>query len=327
MWRIQSYFKMLIPVFALLLTVGLSAQTIDDAKSLYNEGGTALQDGDAELAVQKFAECVSICETLYEEEEDLEAEELLNNIKPTLPKLYLQVSQTKAKDRDLNSSLEYAAKAKTAARQMGDDETEAKAADLASKIYYAYALSKYKAENYDGAVVDLSSAIEEDPMNFKAHYLLVVIYKTTENEPELLAEAKKLVLLDDRDDNRDKAITLAANYFYNKAVTAKQASNYDTALESVKSSLEINKENADAYFLLLSIYNSQQDWANAISAGNEGLKYESAANQARFNFELGNAYFGNGDNDAACEAFSKAAVGEYLENATYQMEHVVKCTE
>lgn len=322
---IQKFMRITCSLLMIFIVYGLSAQTLDEAKTLYNEGGTAVQEGNPELGIQKFEDCISICETLYEEEEDLEAEELMNTIQPMLPKLYLQVSTLKAKAKDYKAALEYAAKAKQSARQIGDDETEAKAADLASKIHYVYAYSKYKAENLDGAVVDLIDAIEENPKNFKAHYLLIVIYKTQENESALIEATRKLMAIEDQDENREKAITLTANYFYNKGVTAKQASDYDTALESIKTSLEFNKENPDAHFLLTSIYNSKEDWDNAIPAANEGLKYETASNQPRFFYELGNAYYAKGDNEAACEAYSKAAVGEYTENALYQMEHVLKC--
>ena len=58
---------------------------------------------------------------------------------------------------------------------------------------------------------------------------------------------------------------------------------------------------------------------------NEGIKHTSAADQARFNYELGNAYFGKGDSAGACEAYGNASTGDYAEAAKYQMEHVVKC--
>ena len=52
MWRIQNYLRIMVSVVAVFLVAGLSAQTIDDANSLYNEGGQALQEDNKELAVQ-----------------------------------------------------------------------------------------------------------------------------------------------------------------------------------------------------------------------------------------------------------------------------------
>ena len=126
-------------------------------------------------------------------------------------------------------------------------------------------------------------------------------------------------------ESKEKFVQFVGNHFFNEGVIAKQTSEYEKALKNTLISLDFNPENADAYFLLTTIYNAQSDWDKAISAAKEGLKYETNGNQARFNYELGNAYYGKGDNAAACEAYSKAAVGEYTENANYQMEHVVKC--
>jgi len=59
------------------------------------------------------------------------------------------------------------------------------------------------------------------------------------------------------------------------------------------------------------------------------LKYEDnpAEAKARFYYELGNAYVGKGDNTSACDAFNKASVGVYSENANYQINEVLKCNE
>ena len=325
MWRIQNYLRIIVSTVAVFLVAGLSAQTIDEANSLYNEGGQALQEDNKELAVQKFEECVSICETLYEEEEDLDAEELMNTVKPLLPKLFYQVGYEKAKNKDLNGGLEYLQRSKSVSYEMGMDEYYDKSADLASKIYYSFGISKYKAKQYDEALNHLKKAIEEKETNFKAHKMIILCYKAKEDDAGLIAATKAVKAIDKKSDDRDAVINITVTHFYNKGVKAKQASSYDEALESLKTSLEFDNTNADAYFLLTSIYNAQENWDEAVEAATEGLKHESAGNQERFNFELGNAYFGQGNNEAACDAYSKAAIGDYLESANYQMEHVVKC--
>jgi tetratricopeptide (TPR) repeat protein len=325
MWRIKNFFKLAISLVGIFLAGELAAQTIDEAKSLYNEGGTAMQEGNTEIAVQKFADCLTMCETLYEEQEDLEAEELSNNIKPILPKLYLQLARTKAKEKDLSGGLDYAAKAKNSAHQYGDEATVAEASDLASKLNYAIGLSNYKAEKLDDALIYLNSAIKEDNNNLKAHYLKVVVLKTKEDESALIEATKQMMAINSQDENTVKAISTTGNYFYNKGVLAKQSSQYEQAIAYINTSLEYSKGNADAYYILTSVYNSKSDWAKAISSANEGLKCEAAGNEARFYFELGNSYLGKGDNTAACNAYSKVIAGEYLEAAKYQIEHVVKC--
>lgn len=325
MWEIKNFFKLGIALVGICLAGELAAQTLDEARQLYNDGGTALQEGNAEIAVQKFTDCMNICESLYEEEEDLEAEELMNNIKPMLPKLYLQVARAKAKEKDLTGGLDFAAKAKNSAQQNADEATLAEAADLASKLHYALGLSNYKAEKPDEALVNLNNAIAEDNNNLKAHYLKVVVLKAKEDEGALIEATKQMVAINSQDENTVKAVSATGNYFYNKGVLAKQASQYEQAISYINTSLEYTKGNADAYYILTSVYNSKSDWVKAIASANEGLKYETVGNEARFYFELGNSYLGKGDNNAACNAYSKVTAGDYLEHAKYQMEHVVKC--
>lgn len=320
-------FRFIITAFLSIFVMALSAQTIDEVHTLYNDGGTAYQEGNIELAIQKFEDCAAMCNTLYEEEEDVEAEELMLGIQQKLPTMYWQLSQSSIKAKDYNSSLEYALKTKEAAQNINNEDLVSKASKLASKIYYSFGLSKYKAKNYPEAITNLDNSIAENTTNFKAHLLKVVIYKTTGDDEALISATKAVMAVPGNDDNKNKAIKLTANYFYNKGVTAKKSSDYPTAIKNIEISFEFKPENADAYFLLASIYNTQKNWDKAIETANKGLEYESdeADAQARFYYEMGNSYIGKSDNTNACSSFNKAAVGVYTENANYQITEVLKC--
>ncbi|MBN1596792.1 MAG: hypothetical protein JW894_00715 [Bacteroidales bacterium] len=304
----------------------ISAQSLEEARALYNEGGTAMSESDLETAVQKFNECIEMCAVLYEEEESIEAEELMFTVQQNVPKLYLQISQQKAQEKDYNGSLENAIRAKESANEIGNEDIASKASDLMVKIYYSFGLSNYKAKKPDEALANLDNAIEQDENYFKAHYLKVVILKDKGDNEALIAATKDVVNASGKnDETREKTISFTANYFYNEGVKAKQASEYDKAVKYINTSLEFNAENPDSYYLLVTIYNSQEKWDKTIAAGKEGLKCTGESDKVKFYYELGNAYYGNGDNTSACEAYKKAAVGDYEEYAKYQMEHVVKC--
>jgi tetratricopeptide (TPR) repeat protein len=313
----------------LSLTLLVSGQSIEEARALYNEGGSAVQEGNLEVGVQKFEECVEMCDYLYEEEEDADAEELMMTVQQSLPKMYLQLSQSKAKEKDFNGALEFALKAKESANYISDDDISSKASDLASKIYYANGYQKYKANNLEEAVKELDNSIGEDQTNFKAHLLKIVLLKEMGNEEALIEATKEVMAIQYNDENREKAIATTANYFLVEGATAKQSADYEKAIRQLKTSLEFDNTSSEAYYLLATIYNSQQDYDHAIEAANDGLKLEKSGGDdaARFNYELGTAYFGKGDKENACSAFTKAAVGAYAENANYQIEHVVKCNE
>jgi len=324
---VKSFYRILLAAVLICSIQFVSAQTLEEARTLYNNGGQATTEGKLEAAIQNFEECIALCETLYEE--DVDAEDLMLTVKQTMPKLYWQLSQKKVKEKDYNSSLEYALKAKEAASTTNDENIVSKSSALASKIYYSFGLSKYKAKNYAEAITALDHSINENTSNFKAHFLKVVVFKNTGDENALIHATKAVMAISGNDDNKEKAINLTANYFYNSGVKAKQSSDYAGAIKNIETSFKFNPENASAYYLLASIYNSQENWNNAITSANEGLKYEenTPENKARFYYELGNSYLGKGDNTSACDAYSKAATGVYTENANYQINEVLKCNQ
>lgn len=329
MSEVKNYFKVSAAIVFIFMALVVSGQTIEEAKELYNEGGNAVQEGNLELGVQKFEECVSICEILYDEEEDVEAEELMMTVQQSLPKMYLQLAQSKAKAKDFDGGLEYSIKAKESAGYVGDDDVASKASSLASKIYYANGYQNYKGGDMEGAVKELDGSIGEDEKNFKSHLLKIVILKDMGNEEALITATREVMAINANDANRDKAIATTANYFLKDGASAKQSADYDKAIKQLNTSLEFDSDNTEAYYLLATIYNTQNNWDKAIEAANTGLSHENSAGDesARFNYELGNAYFGMGNKEQACSAFTKAAIGSYAENANYQMEHVVKCSE
>jgi tetratricopeptide (TPR) repeat protein len=330
MWRKLNFFK-IIGVFALACLFNvLAAQTIDDAKTLYNEGGTAMQQGDLELAISKFVECNSICSTLYEEEEDEEAEELMYSVQQNIPKLYYQMSAEKLQAGQIDAGIELALKAKESGEEYGDSDIVEKVDNLLPQVYYKLGVNLYKEKNYDGALAALDKAIVMNPNYSNAYYIKVVIYKGQDDDEKMIEASKKGIEAARAENNsktEEKITSLAGAHFLKKGNEAKESTNYDEATKLLNISAEFDPENPTTYFLLAVIYNSQQEWDKAIASANEGLKYEEASNMARFYYELGNAEFGKGDKTAACEAYSKAATGDYLEHANYQMEHVVKCNE
>ena len=329
MSELKIYFRVVFSAVLMCLASFVSGQSITEARDLYNEGGTAVQEGNIELGVQKFEECVKMCEYLYDEEEDVEAEELMMTVQQSLPKMYLQLAQSKAKAKDFNSGLDYATKAKESANLVSNDDVATKAADLASKIYYASGYGKYKANKPEDAVADLDKSINEDEKNFKSHLLKVVILKEMGNNAALIEATKSVMAIDTKDPNRKKIISTTATHFLKEGASAKQSADYDNAIKALNTSLEFDSNNSETYYLLATIYNAQKNWDMAIEAAKSGLSLENSAGDesARFNYELGNAYFGKGDKEQACSAYTKAAVGSYAENANYQIEHVVKCNE
>ena len=72
---VRNFYRIFLTVVLICFVPILSAQTLEEARDLYNQGGEATSEGNLEVAIQNFEECVAMCETLYEEDEDVEYEE------------------------------------------------------------------------------------------------------------------------------------------------------------------------------------------------------------------------------------------------------------
>lgn len=306
------------------------AQSLEEARQLYNDGGAAAGGGDLQTAIDKFTACLDMCQTLQKDEEDADVEDLQTTVEKALPVLYYQFCTEKLKDKDIKGGLELAYKAKEAAEEYGDDDTRDKVNAIIPQIHYAIGASYYKNENLDKSLAEMEKAIKVDSNYSKAYYLEAVIYKKQGNDDKLVETAKKGIAAAkaENDAKTEQNLTnLVSTHFLKKGNDAKDAGKYDEAIVNLKKSLIFDSENSTTYFLLTTVYDSKKEWDNVIESANEGLKYEQGNEdaKARFYYELGNAYYGKGDNSAACDAYSKAAVGSFLQNAKYQMEQVVKC--
>jgi len=327
MREIQNFFRMTATAIVVLIANTISGQSIDEARTLFNEGVTAKNEGNLELMVQKFQDFIWITDQLSEDE-TYEIIGEINSVKAILPQKYLELSTNKLKEKDFQSGLDYALKSKQTAEKYNDSEILGKSKEILSKIYYNNGVAKYKTKNYNEAILELDKAINENVNNLKAHDLKLKILKEQENDALFIAASKEAIAVATNINDstaKESFLKSSSTYFLKKGNDAKSSLKYDEAITMLNLSLEFNPENPDAYYLLTLIYNSKSSWDKSIASADDGLKFEAEGNRARFYYELGNAYFGKGNNTAACEAYSKAAVGEYAENAKYQMEHVVKC--
>ena len=76
-------------------------------------------------------------------------------------------------------------------------------------------------------------------------------------------------------------------------------------------------------------HNKIQEWNQAIQYAEKGLNLETGGttDQAKYYFELGNAYQGLGQKEQACNAFSNAAYGSFKSPAEHAMDYELECEE
>ncbi len=314
--------------FSVLVYFSLTAfaqVTINDGIAAFN---SALEERQAENyteALNLLGDALKIANELGEEGDELKVK-----IETILPGIHYQIGMSLYNDKKITEAIDKFEETIDIADAYGDFDVSDKASNALAQLYYYQGSQYYKQEMFAEALELFNKSIELQPDNVKAFYMVAAVYKSLDDEENVLAAAKKSAeMAKAGNDNKyyQGSLKLGRDYFLIKANTAKDAKKFNEAIEYLKNSLEFDGENATTYFLMVQIYNNLQKWDETIAAAEKGLQVEKddPAEKAKFYYELGNAFIGKGENEEACGAFKKAAVGPFKESAEYQIEHVLKC--
>lgn len=322
-------FKILRRVAAMMLIMGfavsVNAQTATEAVDALKDGVAKSQAKDYLGAIESFKKCVEIYEELEDSEND-NAVTAMTQIPNMQYKHAMGLYKQKKYDECVSAFetlIEYS-------DTYMDAKMKTKAEKTIPKVYYAKGASLLKAKDYEGAIAALDKSIELDSKYPMAYVRKAQVYKDQEDEANFkVAVDGAITAANAKKDTKSEATAkkLASGYYLKAGANAVKAEKYADAEKYFNTLMEYKAADADIYYQLMVIYNKQSKWDAAIEAGNKGLEILGAVEtkDAKLHYEMGNAYYGKGDNAAACEAYNKANKGDYAQAADYQMKHVVKC--
>lgn len=170
------------------------------------------------------------------------------------------------------------------------------ASDNTMRYYYAYALARY-GQDFSNAKSQLEVILANDMEHTDALFLLGELSESQgEYEDAKLNFETVAALQPDFPEVYYRLGMLTLQHFEGQE---------NLALEFFKNSVEHNQRNADAQYILATLYNeSANDKANAIKHFNLALKYDPAHSYA--NYDLALLHFSNGDRQLAAEFYQKA---------------------
>lgn len=289
---------------ALTVTIGsfysfsiLNDGSREAALSAYN-AGTALQSTNPQAAIDSLEKAVSIAETL-----DSNGVDIIEKATKKLPKLYYTVSVGIYKQKDYAGAIKSFEETKEVAVKYENEGIAKKVDKTLPKLYLADGQKKMKAKDFDGAISNFDQAVELNPNYTKAMYMKALALKSKKDFDGALAQY-------------DVAIAKAEELNQTSMVKKSQKSAFNS-LKKYGKSLNKKKQYNDAIKYL------------ELAAGKYKPTFKDAATESKkmagVHFELGNAYAGQGNTSKACAAYKKAAVGQYKQNAEYQMNVKLKC--
>lgn len=305
--------------FFLVAVQGLNAQTIDEAGTAFNNA-LQLKDTDANGAITAFKECISICEKLGDEGNELKSKAM-----GIIPGLYLKLAKDAYAAKNNDEAIKFGEQTIEASKTYNSPETEGKAKDFLAQLYYGKGNELLKAKDVDNALVQLDKALAIDAKMNKAVFSKMLVYK----EKDDIAKMKELYdLMVTNGPAEDKYIEkgkgVMAKQHFNAGVKSLQAKNAAKAVESINESLKFGDGDANAYYYLTLANNMLKKWDDALASGAKALELEQK-DQVKVIFELAKAYEGKGDKVKACENYKKVTTGPNAAAAKYQIEQVLKC--
>ncbi|MFC2152961.1 tetratricopeptide repeat protein [Bacteroidota bacterium] len=318
--------KILSRIAAMIIIMGfavtLSAQTEAEAVDALKDGVAKSQAKDYLGAIASFEKCVSIYDEL-----DLTNSENRATAATQIPKMQYKHALGFYKEKKYDESIAAFEKLIEYSETYNDPDNAKKAKLVIPQLYYFKGKTFAESDNFTEAIENYEKAIELKSNYFDPFFRLAGIYSDQKNDELFAVNVKKAIEVTTKADKKDAANSLAIKYYNNMGVEALNKKNYDAALGYFNTLMEYKKADEDIYYQLAVIYNKQSNWNAAIESANKALELmgEVETKDAKIHFELGNSYYGKGDNAAACEAYKNAAKGDYEASAKYQIETVLKC--
>jgi tetratricopeptide (TPR) repeat protein len=320
-------FKLMSRVAAMIMIMGfavsVNAQTATEAVDALKDGVAKKTAKDYTGALKAFQLCVNIYDEIGETEND-------NRVTAAaqIPKMQFKYAYSLYKAKKYDEAIAEFGVLKEYSEKYNDPDNLKKAKGVIPQLYYFK--GKDLAENNDiaGAIENYEKAIELKSNYFDAYFRLAKIYSGQKNDELFSKSIEKAIEVTSKTDKKEAAKSVASTYYNNMGVESLKSNKYAEADKYFNTLMEYKEADTDIYFQLAVIYNKQSKWEKAIEAGNKSLelfKDAGTTKDAKIYYELGNSYYGKGDNTAACDAYTKANKGDYAEQAKYQIEIVLKC--
>lgn len=307
--------------------VNMSAQNATEAVDALKDGAAKASAKDYAGAIEAFKLCVSIYDELGETDNENRATAVSQ-----IPNMQYKLAYGLYKVKKYDEAIAAYETLKEYSVTYEDAKMEKKAIATIPKLYYAKGAGLIKAKDYATAIEALDKSLELDPKYPMTYVRKAQVYKEQDDEVNFKTSvdgAISVAVAKKDTKTEDTAKKLASSFYINAGANAVKDEKYSEAVTYFNTLMEYKEVDSDIYYQLAVIYNKQSKWDASIEAGNKALELMGEVGEstkdAKIYYELGNSYYGKGDNAGACDAYGKASKGDYAETAKYQMEHVVKC--
>ena len=236
--------KIFLMIAAAVLSAGImSAQDLNSALELANQGNDAFSAGSPELALEAFQASLKIAEGLGEE-----GAAHVETCKTAICNIYLSLAKNVYKEKNWDGAVEAFAKAKEVATQFGNADVVAEAEELAKSAtankLAGLAAEAKKIKDFATAIGYYKQMVELDPSNGAYALNLGDAYYRTKDWDNAVAALESAVA----NGQEARANGVFSNLYLARCQESLKLKKYQEALDFATKANEY-KENANAYKL------------------------------------------------------------------------------
>lgn len=307
-----------------MLTFGVTAQSVEDAGAKYNEGNGYYKEKDYSSAASSYEAALKIANEVGADASDLKA-----SIEKQLLNATYSMGKVQYKAREFDAAIASFEKAYAMSEQLGDATKKKNSTSYIAKVRTSKGTALLKKNKVDEAFAEYTMATEMLPNYVNAYYGLVRVYKSQGDMAKMMASADKVIEYGADNAKAAKIIkktkVTTSKTLVNAGAKEIQKEHGKKAAELIESSFNYAPGNSTAYYYLALAYAKTKSWDNSIKAAKMAISLESEKDKSDMYFALGQAYEGKGDGGEACVAYKSVTGGPNVEAAKYQMTQVLKC--
>ncbi len=229
--------KLITIVAAILCASAVYAQDLATATETFNNGVTANEAGNVEMALQNFKEALAMAEGLGEEGADIVA-----NCKSSIPILMFSLAKKAVNEAEYDKAVAGLKETIEVATKYGVDNIADEATVLIPQVLMQKANGFFNDKDYAGAADAYKAVLAEDAANGMASLRLGAALKAL-GDKDGAVEAFQAAIANGQDKSASKQLV---NLYQQEAAASLKAKKYDDAIAAA---LESNKygESAKAY--------------------------------------------------------------------------------
>ena len=290
--------KLFITIAAILLGASMAfAQDLASVTETYNNGATALQNGDKGAALAAFQEALAGAEALGEE-----GAEIAGNCKTYIPDIQFSIAKELVNAADYDNAVASLGTTIELANKFANEGVAEAAKALIPQVLMQKANGLLNAKDFAAAAAGYKAVLDADPTNGAAALRLGAALSSAGDKDGAIA-AFETAIANGQESAANKQL---GNLYLKEAAASLKAKNYAKAVEEA---LKVNEygENAKAYQIAGQASQLQKKNSAAIEYFEKYIALSpSAANVGQIAFTVGALYQ---------QAVNKAKAVEYYKKA------------